>query len=45
MLTDVPPCKPDLNFFVASDRLKTIPLPDDGRLTKIASAVEAAMKK
>jgi hypothetical protein len=44
MLTDSPPRKPNLKFFTDSDRLKTVPLPDDGRLAKIAGAVEAAMK-
>ncbi|HLJ30567.1 MAG TPA: hypothetical protein VKY85_27935 [Candidatus Angelobacter sp.] len=44
MLTDAPPRKPNLKFFVDSDRLKTVPLPDDGRLVKIASAIEVAMK-
>lgn len=44
MLTDSPPRKPDLKFFVDSDRLKTIPLPDDGRLVTIAGAIEASMK-
>ena len=44
MLTDAPPRKPDLRFFVDSDRLKTIPLPDDSRLVKIAGAIEVAMK-
>lgn len=44
MLTDAPPRKPNLRFFVDSDRLKTISLPDDGRLVKIADAIEASMK-
>jgi hypothetical protein len=44
MLTDGPPRKPNLKFFVESDLLKTIPLPDDGRLVKIAGAIEMAMK-
>lgn len=44
MLTDSPPRKPPLKFFVDSDRLKTIPMPDDGRLVKIATAIETAMK-
>jgi hypothetical protein len=44
MLTDSPPRKPNLKFFVDSDRLKVIPLPPDGRLVKIAGAIEAAMK-
>jgi hypothetical protein len=44
MLTDTPPRKPNLRFFVDSDRLKAIPLPNDGRLVKTASAIEVAMK-
>lgn len=44
MLTDAPPSKPNLRFFVDSDRLKTIPLPDDRRLVKIAGTIEVAMK-
>lgn len=44
MLTDAPPRKPNLKFFTDSDRLKAIPLPADGRLVKIAGAIEAAMK-
>jgi hypothetical protein len=44
MLTDSPPRKTNLRFFVDSDRLKTISLPGDGRFAKIAGAVEAAMK-
>ena len=44
MLTDSPPRKPKLKFFEDSDRLKAIRLPDDGRLVKIAAALEAAMK-
>ena len=44
MLTDAPPRKPNLKFFTDSDRFKTIPLPEDGRLMNIASAIEVAMK-
>lgn len=44
MFTDAPPRKPNHKFFVDSDRLKTIPLPNDGRLVKIAGAIEVAMK-
>ena len=44
MLTDTPPRKPNLKFFTDSDRLKTMPLPEDGRFVKIAGAIEAAMK-
>jgi hypothetical protein len=43
MLTDAPPRKTRLRFFLDSDRLNAIPLPDDQRLTKIAGAIEAAM--
>jgi hypothetical protein len=43
MLTDAPPRKSSLRFFLDSDRLNAIPLPDDQRLTKIAGAIEAAM--
>ena len=44
MLTDSPPHKPNLKFFTDSDRLKAISLPGDGRLVKIAGAIERAMK-
>ena len=44
MLTDALPGKPNLESFVNSDRLKTIPLPDDERLIKMAGAIEAALK-
>jgi hypothetical protein len=44
MLTDAPPRKTRLRFFLDSDRLNAIPLPDDQRLMKIAGAIEAAMK-
>jgi hypothetical protein len=44
MLTDAPPRKSRLRFFLDSDRLNAIPLPDDQRLTKIAGAIAAAMK-
>src|SRR5215470_10732097 len=44
MLTDTPPRKPNLKFFTDSDRLNTMPLPNDRRFVKIAGAIEAAMK-
>jgi hypothetical protein len=44
MLTNAPPRKANLKFFADSDRLKAILLPHDGRLVKIAGAIEAAMK-
>jgi len=44
MLTDTPPRKPNLKFFVDSDQPKTVPLPSDGRLVKVTAAIEMAMK-
>jgi hypothetical protein len=44
MLTDAPPRKSSLRFFLDSDRLNAIPLPGDQRLRKIAGAIAAAMK-
>ena len=44
MFTDAPPREPDLRFFLDSDRIKAVPLPDDGRLVNIAGAIEVAMK-
>jgi hypothetical protein len=44
MLTDAPPHKQNLRLFVESDRLNTLALPDDDRLTRIAWRIEAAMK-
>jgi hypothetical protein len=44
MLTDVPPRRRNLKFFLDSDRLATLPLPADGRLLATAIAIEAAMK-
>jgi hypothetical protein len=43
MLTDAPPRKRNLRLFVESDRLKTVPLPADGRLQRIAASIESAM--
>jgi len=44
MVTDGPPRRRNLRFFVESDRLNTLPLPEDDRLPRIAAAIEAAMK-
>jgi hypothetical protein len=44
MLTDAPPRKRSLRLFLESDRLNTLPLPDDGRFPQIASRIEATMK-
>src|SRR5215471_13801749 len=44
MLTDSPPRNPNLNLFVNSDRLKSIPLPHDERLVEMAGTIAAAMK-
>jgi hypothetical protein len=44
MLTDAPPRKKNLKFFIASDRLNTLLLPADGKLPSIAAAMETAMK-
>ncbi len=44
MLTDAPPRKRNLRLFVESDRLKTLPLPADGRFSRIAGCIEPAMK-
>jgi hypothetical protein len=44
MLTDAPPRKKNRQFFLASDRLKSIDLPADGRLLGISQAIESAME-
>jgi hypothetical protein len=44
MLTDAPPRKRNLRFFVESDRLHTVPLPLDDRLPRIAARIGSAMK-
>lgn len=44
MLTDTPPRKRNLRLFLESDRLNTLPLPPDDRLTKVAHSIEVAMK-
>ena len=40
MLTDRSPRKKNREFFVPSDRLKTLALPGDLRLPRIAGAIE-----
>src|SRR5258706_12307142 len=44
MLTDPPPRKKNRELFAHSDRLKTLALPGDGRLPRIAETIESAMK-
>lgn len=44
MLTDAPPRKKNRQFFLESDRLRSIVLPADGRLHRIAQAIESAME-
>jgi len=44
MLTEAPPRRKNLQQFVASDQLITMPLPADDRLKGIASEIETAMK-
>src|SRR5580704_2605624 len=44
MLTDPPPRERNRELFVRSDRLKTLALPEDGRLPRIAGAIESAMQ-
>ena len=44
MLTDAPPRKSDRASFLESDRIRTLDLPQNGRLLTIAKSVEAAMK-
>jgi len=44
MLTDPPRRKKNREFFAHSDRLKTLALPGDGRLPRIAETIESAMK-
>jgi hypothetical protein len=43
MLTDAPPRKKNRELFVRSDQLKTLALPGDGRLPRIAGTIESAM--
>jgi hypothetical protein len=44
MLTDPAPRKKNREWFVASDQLKAMALPADGRLPEIARTIESAMK-
>jgi hypothetical protein len=45
MITDAPPRKANHRAgFLESDRIKTLGLPQDGRLLTIAQSVESAMK-
>ena len=44
MFTDAPPRKVNRAGFVESDRMGTLDLPLDGRLTSIAQSMESAMK-
>lgn len=44
MLTDAPPRKENRQFFLESDRLRSIDLPADGRLHRISQAIESAME-
>lgn len=43
MLTDSPPRKKNRAGFLESDRIKTLDLPQDGRLLAIAQSIESAM--
>jgi hypothetical protein len=44
MLTDAPPRKANRASFLESERMKTLDLPEDGRLPSITKSIEAAMK-
>ena len=44
MLTDAPPRKKDRQFFLESDRLRSIDVPAVGRLCRISHAIEFVMK-
>ena len=44
MLTDAPPHKANRARFLESDRIKTLDLPHDARLTVIAKSIESGMK-
>ena len=44
MLTDSPPRKKNRAGFLESDRIKTLDLPQDGRLLAIAQSIESAMR-
>ena len=43
MLTDVPPRNANRDGFLESDRIRTLDLPQDGRLLPLAKALESAM--
>ncbi len=44
MLTDVPPRDRHRAGFLESDRIKTLDLPQDGRLPEVAKSIESAMQ-
>src|ERR1017187_3243687 len=44
MLTDAPPRKANREEFIESDLIKTLDLPQDGRLLAIAKSIESAME-
>jgi hypothetical protein len=44
MITDAPPKKANASGFLASDRIKTLDLPQDERLPRPAKSIEAAMQ-
>lgn len=44
MLTDAPPRNKNRQFFLESDRLRSIDLPTDGRLFRISQEIESAME-
>src|SRR6266571_1935980 len=44
MLTDAPPRKANRAWFLESDRIRTLNLPQDGGLLAIAQSVESPMK-
>ncbi|SRR6266849_599681 len=44
MLTDSPPRKANRAEFLESDRIKTLDLPHDGHLPRIAQSIESAMR-
>ena len=44
MLTDAPPRNKNRQFFLESDRLRSIDLPTDGQLYRISQEIESAME-
>jgi len=44
MLTDAPPRKKNRAGFLESDRIKTLDLPQDGHLPRIAQSIDFAMR-